>query len=182
MKSLALDQAQQSGLPSVVNAASAAAQIFPNLIAPAQAAVIPVGASGILEQREFGVRACGYATTAGAFTAGIILYGAVALPATPLVAGSWTVLATSTVRAIGTTTAPFKLAADFVCDSVSKLLNGTFRCLINSLNDAEAVTTVLPAVNPGGAVEPCMYFALGIIFSNANAANKGVLTNFYLIG
>lgn len=183
MKTLALRQAQQSILPTTVSAAVTTVQLFPdNSVSPAVLPlIVTAAASGSLEQREFGIRASGKALTAGNYTLTLGLYAKVVVPASPLVAGSWTLLGASSARAINTTTAPFLFTATLISDSVSGLLHGTFGAIINNLVDANAAITALTGVNLAGSTEPAISFCLGATFGTGGA-NVATLTNFYLIG
>lgn len=158
------------------------AQIFPQSLNAAAAANLAVFGTGRFSGRQFFVRASGYATTDAATTTAVVtLYGAVgAVPAAPLVAGSWTIIKASTARVINATSAPWFLQATLTWDLVSKKLQGVTKHMINQLYDADAANTnALTAVDD--TAEPALNFAIGITFAvNLSAGNVGSMTEFSL--
>lgn len=166
-----------------VNAAVTTAQIFPNLLTPTQAAVIPVQDSFTLDGKVFLIRASGEATSAGATTtAAVTLYVALALPSSPLVAANWTVLATSTARVVNTTSCPFWIEAEVCMSAISGKLHGAFNaCVNNSFDNKSALANVLSGISVGNAGGASFYVAAGITFGvNAAAGNIGYLRELVL--
>lgn len=155
-------------------------QLFLNSNNAALPAILPVGASGLVEQNEFEIAGGGYVTTVGAYTVTIGLYAKVVVPAAPTVAANWTLIGASTARAVGTTSCPWKYRAYLIADAVSGKLQGEFECSINNLFDARAaVTNVVAAVNLASIVEPGLNFAFGVTFNTA-ALNIAKLNYFNL--
>jgi hypothetical protein len=162
-----------TSLPSQVKAASAAVQVFNRADSVLLPVVLTAPGGGVLEQKKFLVRGSGYCTTAGAFTALVGLYAGIVAPT---LAAPGTLIAVSTARAVGTTTAPWWIEAELIFDSVSGKLQGVQSALVNNLYDAKAaLAAVVAGINGAvGSAEPAIYFALGITFNNANAGNIGV--------
>jgi hypothetical protein len=113
-----------------------------------------------------------------------------ALPASPLVIGNWTLLKAGTAAAVAALASPWWFQADLIYDSISGLLNGTAAQVIaNTITAAAAVTaltglngTNLPVVQAGPVTvqpaDPVFYLAAAITFSAGAAANIGTLANF----
>jgi hypothetical protein len=156
---------------------------------------VTIGAPGklVLEAKRFTIRAEGYLTTNGAYTAKASLVAGLSIPAVPFTIGNWTLLGAGTARAVGTTTCPWWFEANLIYDSVSGKLHGTFQQLVNNLYDASAAIanvvtgingTNLPVTQPGPVVvqpaDPIVYFGIGLTFGTADALNVGNLTNFEL--
>lgn len=149
---------------------------------------VTVAAPGklILEAKRFTVRAEGYLTTNGAYTAKASLVAGLTIPGTPFTIGNWTLLGAGTARAVGTTTCPWWIEANLICDSISGKLHGVFNQLVNNLYDATAaVANVVTGINgtnlPVGSVQPAdpiVYFGVALTFGTADALNVGNLTNF----
>jgi len=136
-----------------LSAAVATAQIFPlatNALVPA---FLGVPGSGRLEQKLFEVRASGMATTAGAFTGAPSLYGALALPTNPLVPGNWTLLGAGAATAFATTSGAWLLQAQFLFDSVSGKLQGSFTSNVNNAGVASAGPPT-PPTSPSWPISP----------------------------
>jgi hypothetical protein len=176
MSTLAIQRARPAGL---LNAAVATAQIFPDASSPLLAAFLSGVGSGRLEMKRFEVRASGRATTAGAFTVAPTLYIATVVPVVnPLLPASWTVLATGAPVAVGTTTAAWMIQGEFLFDSVSGKLQGTFETNVaNTITAKAALAATFPGVS--GVTEPPFVLAVGLTFSGAGA-NIGQLADFCL--
>ena len=172
------------------NAAVATAQIFSFLSNSALACTVPARGKGVLDGRQFRVRAEGNLLTAvGTTTAKPQLLVSGTLPASPLVIGNWTALAAGAGVASPTTGCPWWAEASLIYDSISGLMHGYFWSMVNnSLNAIAAITGVLTGINglnqpvtQGGSPvqpqDPVAYFAVGLTFSAAGA-NVANLVNF----
>ena len=180
---------------AIVSANVTTAQLFPNKATPTIPAVIGVLGTGRLSQQKFTVRATGRATTGASSTAQATLYISNALPASaPLTAASWTVLCASTARTIATATGNFMIQAELEFQDLTGTMQGTFKALVNSLFDAEAIVTgTLTGLNgspqsitQGSTVvppaDPVFYIVAGITFGTANVGNSANLGEFVLEG
>lgn len=89
---------------------------------------------------------------------------------------NWNLLATSTARAVNSTTAAWELVAEVQLAQVGTAysLMGTFKDTINDLFDAEAAITAAT----GLVGEPDVNFVLVATFSASNAANVNTMTEF----
>jgi hypothetical protein len=179
MSSLSINRAAATSLPSKVSANSAAAQVFPNLLVPANPVFLTAPSGGTLDQKAFRVRASGYATTAGNFTVLITLWAGIVLPT---IAAPGTIIGVSTARAQNTISAPWMIEANLIMDSVSGRMHGTQKAVVNNLFDAEAaIAAAITGITPGqGGAEPAVYFAVGITFGTGNVGNIGNLGDFVL--
>ena len=169
----------------------ATAQIFALASNPVLACTLGVPGKGALDGRRFTVRAEGSAfVAAGTTTVNATLVAALALPASPLVIGNWTVIGAGTATAIATASyAPWWIEADVIYDSNGGLLQGSYTSLINNGLKARAgITnqltgingTNLPITQAGTVVQPAdpvCYFAVALTFGTAGA-NIGNLANF----
>lgn len=179
MKSTAITQGRRA---ANVSANVTTVQLFPDYGVATLPAICIAPASTVLDGKKFTVCASGECTTSGAFNVKVGLYCKVAVPANPLLAASWTKIAESTARAVGTTSAPWWIEAELIMGQVSQKLQGSFTALINALLDAPATLTnpIAAGVLPGGSVEPCLNFCVGIDFSGASLTNVGILKYFAL--
>jgi hypothetical protein len=91
---------------------------------------------------------------------------------------SWNLLATSTARAINSTTAAWEIVAELQLAQVGTAysLMGTFKDTINDLFDAEAAITAAT----GLVGEADVNFVIVSTFSASNAANVNTMTEFVL--
>lgn len=83
-------------------------------------------------------------------------------------------LATSTARAINTTTGKFIFQAELQWDSTTKLLHGQFTDEISNLLDAWAATTAVTTL----AQDADLNFLMSATYSAGNAANVVTLNEF----
>lgn len=169
------------------------AQIFALASNPNMPATIAVPGKGRLDGKRFTIRAEGSAfVAAGTTTVNATLFAATgAIPASPLVPGSWTLIKALTATAIATAVyAPWWIEAQLIYDSNGGAMQGAALGLINNASIASAAITQLTGINgtnlpvsQAGTVvqpaDPVAYFAVGITFgtSGANIAN---LANFEL--
>lgn len=175
---------------SQVAALVATAQVF----ALASNAQLPatVAAPGklALEGKRFNVRAEGYAAAAGAYTIQASLLAALAVPANPLTAGSWTLLGAGTAQALAAAGGcPWWIEAQLIFDSQSGKMQGTFNQMINNLMNAAApIANQITGINGSNAIvsqagtpvpptDPALVFAVALTFGTAGA-NTGNLANF----
>lgn len=177
---------------NTVGAAVTTSQIF--TLASNSLLPVTVGAPGklALEAKRFTVRAEGSVKTAvDAYTVKATLFAALAVPATPLTPGNWTLLGAGTARAIATAgSVPWWIEANLIFDSVGGALQGNFQQMANNLFDGSAaITNQVTGINgtnvqvtQGASViqpaDPVVYFTVGLTFGTANAANLGTLSNF----
>lgn len=167
--------AKQNGPAANLVGNTTSAQIFPLLVnglaSATLACLIPVPGSFRLEQRQFIVRASGFVTGGTTTNVTTTLYAG-----TSLTPGSNTVLQASTARAVNSTSAPWRIEAKLIFDSVSGKLHGTVEHEINNLFDAPAaLTNVVTALV--GSAEPVFNLCVGITFSASNANNLAGLGN-----
>lgn len=173
------------------------AQLFALASNALLAATVTAPGKLAIEQKKFRVRAEGNAVVSvNTTTVKPTLYGFTGSlpPASPLVAGSWTILAAGAAVAIATTTltAPWFIEADLIFDSTGGFLQGVWDQLVNNTWTASAaIGNQLSGINgtnqnvTQNAVvippsDPVVQFAVGLTFSAANAANVGNLSNFEL--
>jgi hypothetical protein len=132
--------------------------------------------------RPFFLQAWGICTTGANANLTLKLYQVPAsVVAAGLAAGSVTgcnLLATSTARAVNTTTGKFYFEALLQWDSISSLLHGQFSDEISNLLDAWAATT---AVTTATAADNELNFLLSATLSAGNAANAVKLMEVALI-
>lgn len=153
-----------------VNAASNAAQVFPDQQNPTSPVFIQIPGSGRFEQKRFKVRASGFATSAGATTT----FQPTLYAGSSLTAGSNTILGAATATVINTTSAPWWIELQAIFDSISGKLQGTFSAMINnSMIAAAALANVVTGLS--AQTEPVLTICCGITFSVANAGNIGGL-------
>jgi hypothetical protein len=178
MKSLAITQGRRA---SNVAAAVTSVQLFPDAaVSTIPALLTAPSGGGVLDGKPFQVCAAGECTTSGAYNVKVGLYAKLAVPASPLLAASWTKIAESTARAVGTTSAPWFIEAQLCMGSVSGKLQGLFRTMINNLVDAEAaLSNAISSLTPASlTVEPALNFCVGIDFSTGATTNIGYLKYF----
>jgi hypothetical protein len=142
-----------------------------------------------LEGKQFRVRAEGNMQTAGAFTAKASLVAALALPATPLTIGNWTLFGAGTARTVSTAWSPWWIQADLIFDSSSGAVQGVFSQMVNNLFDAPAALSnqltgvngtnviVTQASTPVAPTDPVFFLGVALTFGTAGA-NVGNLMNF----
>jgi hypothetical protein len=192
MSSIAINRAAAAlPLPGLVTTA----QIFAlasNALLPA---VVSAPGKYAIEQKRFRVRGEGNAfVSVNTTTVKPTLYGALVVPASPLVAANWTVLAAGAAVAIATTTltCPWWIEADLIFDSVGGFLQGIWNQIVNNTYAAPAaIGNQLSGINGSNQnatqnavvippADPVVQFAVGLTFSVANALNGGNLSNFEL--
>ena len=187
----------RSGPAASMSGNSVAAQIFALASNPLIAAAVNAPGKLAIEQKQFRIRAEGNAiVSVNTTTVKPTLYGFVGnvQPASPLTAGSWTILAAGAAVAISTVTltSPWWLEANLIFDSTGGFLQGIWNQMVNNAwTAAAAIGNQLSGVNgtnqnqTQNAVviapsDPVIQFAIGLTFSAANAANFGNLANFEL--
>lgn len=148
-----------------------------------------------IEAKRFRVRAEGNAgVSVNTVTVKPTLYAGLVVPASPLVAASWTIIAAGAAVAIATTTltAPWWIEADMIFDSVGGFLQGIWNQLVNNgytasaalgnqvsgINGSNQNVTQSAVVIP--PADPVVQFAVGLTFSAVNVLNVGNLSNFEL--
>lgn len=180
---------RHAGPAGQVNAAVTTAQIFPLISNPNMPCTVSAKGKGIAEQKRFTIRAEGNLQTAGATTtAQASLLAGLAIPATPLVIGSWTLLGAGGAQVVATAWSPWWIEANLILDSNSGKMQGTFSQMVNNLYTAWAplanqLTGINATNNPIAGVQPAdpvAWFAIALTFSVANAGNIGNLANFEL--
>ena len=182
-------QTVQSLPANPVNAAVTTAQVFNLVQNSAVPATVGVRGKNISNMRKFRVRATGNVVTAGNYTVQATLLMATAIPATPLVAGNWTVLGAGTARAVNTAYSPWEIEADdMVFESGGGTMQGTFKQQINNLLDgAAAISNRLTGLNGTNVTvgstppaDPVIVFAVALTFSTGSASNIGTLGEFVI--
>lgn len=160
---------------AVLNAPSAAAQVFAQLLNATLAAALNVPGTKRLEGRKFYVRASGVVTTSGA----AITVQPFIAAGSSLTAASDTVLAAPAAVTVAATSCPWTVEAALLFDSTSGKLNGQFSSNINnSVGAPAALATVLTGLN--GVNEPVFQIVTGVTFSTAGPGNIATLTEFVL--
>jgi hypothetical protein len=187
-----------------INRAAAAASL-PGLLTTAQIfalasnALLPANVSApgklAIESKKFRVRAEGNATVSvNTTTVKPSLYAGLVVPASPLTAASWTLIAAGAAVAIATVTltAPWFIEADLIFDSIGGFLQGTWDQLVNnSWTALAAIGNQISGINgsnqnatQNGVVvppaDPVVFFAAGLTFSAGAAGNSANLSNFEL--
>jgi hypothetical protein len=192
MSSIAINR---SGPPAVLPGLLTTAQIF----ALASNSLLPatVSAPGKLaiEAKKFRVRAEGNAVVSvNTTTVKPTLYAGLVVPASPLVAASWTIIAAGAAVAIATVTlsAPWLIEADLIFESFGGFMQGTWDQLVNNAwTAAAAIGNQISGINGTNQnvtqnavvippADPVVQFAVGLTFSVGNAGNSGNLSNFEL--
>lgn len=161
------------------------AKIFPAMASGAasgSACILTLPGSSRLEGKVFYVSASGLLTTgASTITVQPQFFGVVALPtvANQLTPGSYTQVAAPTgVSIASASTVPWFLEAELIGDSISGILHGNMRTVINNtLTGPVALTSTLTSVSFKN--DPVAYVAVGVSFSVSNAANADQLDAFY---
>jgi hypothetical protein len=129
--------------------------------------------------RPFSVQGWGICKTGASANLTLKLYQVPAsVVAAGLAAGSvagCNLIATSTARAVNSTTGKFLFQAELQWDSVTGLIHGDFSVLINNLLDAWAATT---AVTTATLADNELNFLLSATLSSGNAANVVTLMEF----
>jgi hypothetical protein len=172
------------------NASVVTAQVFNLISNPILPAALGIPGKLTLEGKRFTVRAEGNAHTVGAYTCQASLLGALVMPATPLVAASWTLLGSGTARTIAANAwAPWWIQANCIFDSQGGIMAGTFQQMVNNLYDADAaLANTITGINgsnqpvtQGGTVvqptDPAFWMAVAITFGTAGTSSAG-LYNF----
>jgi hypothetical protein len=190
MSSIAINRAAPANpIPGGVTSA----QIFALASNPLLPATVSAPGKLAIEAKRFRVRGEGNAVVSvNTTTVKPTLYAGLVVPASPLVAGSWTIIAAGAAVAISTTTltAPWWIEADLIFDSIGGFMQGAWNQMVNNgwtanaaignqisgingtnQNVVQATVTIPPA-------DPVVQFALGLTFSAANAANVGNCSNF----
>lgn len=172
------------------------AKLFPLVSNSAQPAALAAFGSGRLEGRQFYVRAGGKLFVNGTTPTVITsLYGIVGgVPAAnPLVAASYTSLASQSAQTLTTASAyPWLIEAILQGDSTSGKLQGMFRVSVNNVPTAwAALSAQLTGVNlatqqalvnglPVTSDEPSITFVAGVTFGVSDALNTANLLQFDL--
>jgi hypothetical protein len=141
--------------------------------------------------KKLGVHATGICTTGGSYTLTLKLYEVplsviasagfssnnVSLLSATTFTG-WNLLATTSARAIGTTTAAwdFRAEVQLALVGTTYTMQGTFKDTINDLFDTEAAITAATAL----VGEQDVNFVIVSTLQTANAANLNVMTLFEL--
>lgn len=146
-----------------------------------------------IEAKKFRVRGEGNAiVSVNTTTVKPTLYAGLVIPASPLTAASWTIIAAGAAVAINTATlaAPWWIEADLIFDSTGGFMQGTWDQLVNNAwtalaaigNQISGINGTNQNVTQGGSAvppaDPVVQFAVGLTFSAGNAANAGNLSNF----
>jgi hypothetical protein len=133
--------------------------------------------------RPFYLQGWGICTTGASTNLTLKLYQVPAsVVAAGLAAGSvagCNLIATSTARAVNTTTGKFIFQAQLQWDSISKLLHGQFSVDISNLLDGWAATT---AATTATAADNELNFLLSATLSSGNAANVVTMQEFIVTG
>jgi hypothetical protein len=192
MSSIAINR---SGPAAVLPGLLTTAQIFTLISNPLLPANVSAPGKLAIEQKKFRVRGEGNAVVSiNTTTVKPSLYAGLVIPASPLTAANWTLIAAGAAVAIATTTltAPWFIEADLIFDSIGGFMQGTWDQLVNNAWTAAAaigaqlsgingtnqnVTQLAVAVPPA---DPVIYFAVGLTFSAGAAGNSGNLANFEL--
>lgn len=127
--------------------------------------------------KPFLLRAWGTCTTGATTNLTLKLYqvpSSIVTAGTASTVGNDNIVATSTARAVNSTTAPFYLEAVLQWDSVGKAIKGQATFEINNLVDAYAATTAVTSITADSELN----FIISATLSVGNAANVVNLREF----
>ena len=172
---------------AVAGSTATAFSLLPGPVSLAGGGVIPLtptantqSATWFGTSKKLKIRATGSLVTGTTLNFSLKLYQ---VPASVIAAGAlsnqtftgWNLLATSTARAVNTTTADFELEAEVQLSPIGTL-SGKFEDIINNLFDAPAVITPATLL----ASDADLNFVLVALFSASNAANIATPKEFSL--